>query len=436
MKTWVRKTLSVGVLAAGALLFTSGVAHADDVDQRTWDNNGIGNGIQAAVPVNLGANVIGNAIGVAGEGNAAGSGGNWFESARSHKQTSTDNNGVLNGAQVLVPVQTGINVTGNAISALGEANAAGQSGNSFGGGKHHRESAQLESKDRDRDRDRRGGNGPTQASWDNNGILNGLQVYIPIDLGANVCGNAVGILGEANAQSVCGNSFGGDRRRESGRSDDIRQISTDNNGIANGAQIAAPINTLINLSGNAISVAGESNAAAASRNTEKGGDDIQQVSTDNNGILNGAQVAVPVDLGLNLCGNSLGVLGEANAAANCGNDFGGDRDRDRDRGNGGNNGGHHGGHHGGNNNGGDNGHDDDDRDYAGDNGNDDDDNGGNNGGADDDDKPYGGGDSARPMQKSAKSATEASPVAGLTDGLTKNNSVGGLGGLEILNALR
>src|SRR3954464_5613307 len=75
MKTWVRKTLSVGILAAGALLLAPGAAHAD-VHQDTWDNNGIANGTQIVAPISVPVNLVGNAIGVAGEANAAGLGWN------------------------------------------------------------------------------------------------------------------------------------------------------------------------------------------------------------------------------------------------------------------------------------------------------------------------------------------------------------------------
>src|SRR4029453_6205396 len=78
MKTWVRKTLSVGVLAAGALLFAPGAAHAG-VSQDTSENNGALNGTQLSAPVNIPVNFVGNAIGVAGEANAAGAGSNWTE---------------------------------------------------------------------------------------------------------------------------------------------------------------------------------------------------------------------------------------------------------------------------------------------------------------------------------------------------------------------
>src|SRR4051812_1889480 len=121
MKTWVRKTLSVGVLAAGALLVASTAAQAD-VDQNSWDNNGVANGIQVVSGLSVPVNFVGNAIGVAGEANAAGSGVNWTEGHRNVTQNTKDNNGVLNGLQAYAPVWVPVNAVGNSVAVLGEAN--------------------------------------------------------------------------------------------------------------------------------------------------------------------------------------------------------------------------------------------------------------------------------------------------------------------------
>jgi hypothetical protein len=373
MKTWVRKTLSVGVLAAGALLLAPGAAQAD-ITQNTSDNNGILNGTQIAVPVAVPLNIVGNAIGVAGEANAAGAGANWLESGTGTEQTSSDNNGIGNGTQAYLPIWAPVNVVGNAVGVLGEANAAGAGVNGT------TESARTES-----------GHGGDQTSSDNNGVLNGTQIYSPIDIPINLCGNALSLLGEANAQAACTNGTG--NHTESGS-----QTSSDNNGIANGTQVYAPISLPVNLAGNSVGVLGEGNAAAAASNESGHGDTVKQTTSDNNGILNGTQIAAPIDLPVNVCGNALGILGEANAAASCSN--GGQDGPD---------------------NGGDNGGEEP---YEpSEPGEDVDPDGGNQGG------DYGD----APREAGAKSATEASPVSGLTDSL---GGVSDLGGLGLLNTLR
>jgi hypothetical protein len=383
MKTWVRKTLSVGVLAAGALLFTSGAAHAG-VSQDSSDNNGILNGTQLVAPVSVPLNVVGNAIGVAGEANAAGAGSNWTEGYWGGvSQSSSDNNGIANGTQAYLPISIPVNVVGNAVGVLGEANAAGV-GTNGGHMKGKKESARTESSKK--------GSGVWQNSSDNNGILNGTQIFAPIDVPINICGNSLALLGEANSAAMCSNGGGW-------WTEGVSQDSSDNNGIANGTQVYAPISTPLNIAGNAIGVAGEANAAGVAHN-ESGvaGKGIKQDSSDNNGILNGTQIAAPVHIPVNVCGNALSILGEANAAANCSNGGGVKGDHDGDAG--------------------DNGDDD----YV---------------------KPDGGtkygshtkSNGGRTVHGKSAAATEASPVAGLTQGLTNAGGMN-VGGLNLLDTLR
>jgi hypothetical protein len=399
MKTWVRKTLSVGVLAAGALLFAPGAAQAD-VSQNSTGNIGIGNGTQVFAPVAVPLNVVGNAIGVAGEANAAGSGINWVESGKGGKgkgpkvnQNSSGNYGILNGTQVFLPVTVPVNVVGNAAAVLGVANASGAGVNKVESGKHN------------------GGNKVDQNSSGNVGVLNGTQVYAPVNVPINLCGNALSILGLANAQAACVNGIGGKHHAESGW---VNQNSSGNYGIGNGTQVYAPITVPLNVAGNSIGVAGEANSAAVAANESgKGGPKVNQNSTGNVGILNGTQVAAPITIPVNVCGNAVAVLGAANASAACFNGVGGTK------------GGHHG-HHDDDDNGGNNGGDGD---YDGDGGDDDGEYEGDGGHQDDDyygDKP----------RKHAKSdgATETAGVQGLTQNLS---NAGGLnvGGLNVMDTL-
>jgi hypothetical protein len=429
MKTWVRKTLSVGVLAAGALLFAPGAAQAD-VSQDTSGNVGILNGTQVFAPIAVPLNVVGNSIGVAGEANSAGSGINFVESGkkgdrdwkrgrgRHVSQDSSGNFGIANGTQAYLPVSVPVNVVGNSAAILGLANATGA-------GVNHVESGTKGDRD---GRGRGGRGGVDQDSSGNFGVLNGTQVYAPVDVPINLCGNALSILGLAQSQAACVNGDSRGHRRES-----TTQDTSGNYGIANGTQVYAPISAPLNIAGNSIGVAGEANSAAVAKNESARGHDFSQDSSGNVGILNGTQLAAPISIPINVCGNSLAVLGLANSAAACGNDVDADGGRGHGhKGNGGDNG--HG--HGHNGNGGDNGDNDGDYgddDVAGDNGSDDDkpygnddDVAGDNGAKDDDDASYG--------KPARKSATEAGGVDGLTQNLS---NAGGLnvGGLNVLDTL-
>jgi hypothetical protein len=401
MKTWVRKTLSVGVLAAGALLLAPGAAHAD-VSQNTSNNVGFLNGTQVFAPVAVPLNMVGNADALLGHSNAAGSGINWVETGKRGKvkQHSWNNVGAINGTQAYLPVIVPVNVAGNADSFFfGHANAAGSGVNKVEGGKVEGGKAEGTKVDQD--------------TSNNVGFLNGTQIYAPYDRPINICGNALSILGLSNAQASCLN--GGKRHAEGNR---VSQNSSNNVGVLNGTQIYAPYSAPMNIAGNSIGVAGEANAAAAASNESGRGGDFSQDSSNNVGVLNGTQIAAPITIPVNICGNALAVLGHANASAACANSVGG-----------------HGGHHGdhGDHDGNDGDHGDDDGDYEGDHGDDDGEYEG-DGGSQGDDGYYG--DQAR--ETHAKKSAAAKETGGV-DGLTQNlSNAGGLnvGGLDVLDSLK
>jgi hypothetical protein len=466
MKTWVRKTLSVGVLAAGALLFAPGAAHAD-AHQSNGDNNGILNGTQLVTGVQVPVNIVGNSVGILGEANSFGTGVNRVEGTHVG-QFNGDNNGIANGTQAYLPISVPLNIAGNSVAVAGEADSAAAAANDV----HSRRAESAHTTEGGW-----GGNGGGQFNRDNNGILNGTQIYAPISVPINACGNSIALLGGAYSQALCGNDvFGGTRvhriRRESGKvTESAWQSNGDNNGILNGTQLYAPISLPVNLSGNSVAALGSASSHAVSGNrieSAQGGWGDQS-NGDNNGILNGTQIAAPISIPINACGNSLGILGGASSAAACGNDvFGGDDvwiDGHGRRHHGGHDGhdghgvlggdnGHKGGHKG--QNAGDNGNKGDDNgQYAGDNGTkpatsgygDDngtepatsgygDDNGtepataGYQGNKDDNSK-YGDKDT-----RGKSKSTEASPVSSLTDTVGGMGDSSGLGGLGLLNTLR
>jgi small secreted domain DUF320 len=472
MKTWVRKTLSVGVLAAGALLFApGGAAHADS-RQVTGANNGILNGTQIAVPVRVPVNIVGNSLGILGVADSRGVGINQTESSHGGQVTGA-NNGILNGTQAYLPVSVPVNIAGNSAAVLGAAHSSAVAVNG-----RRTESA------RTTEGFFPGGDG--QFTGANNGFLNGTQIYAPIDVPINVCGNSLAILGGAYSQALCANNVSvrkGSFKKESGHAaGGAWQVTGANNGIANGTQLLAPISLPVNLSGNAVGVLGAANSRAVSVNesAQGGPGGFGQVTGANNGFLNGTQVAVPISVPINVCGNSLGILGAANASAACVNGadlggnggfggfggFGGDFGDD-DWGWDGDHGHGHGGHghgHNDNDNDGVNGTDDDDDDYLGDNGVDDDDQPATHDGygqgqepatndgygqgeepaaQDDTDDTYAGNqDAATGSGSDSKGGrgkgkkAEASPVAGLTEAVSGVSDTSGLAGLGLLNTLR
>jgi hypothetical protein len=277
MKTWVRKTLSVGVLAAGALLVAPTAAQAE-IGMVSWDNDGIANGTQVAVPVQVPVNVCGVGVGAAvglGFGQALCS----------------------NGA--VHDVNVGDDDNGGSQYWAADHKAAKKAK------KAKYESTRTE--------------GAFLGSFDNDGIANGTQVYAPIQVPVNVCGVGVGALVGLGAGSAeCSNGAAHDVNvEESGRTEGAWMLTGDNDGILNGTQVYAPIQVPINACGIGIGVLGLgfgaaecSNGAAHDVNIEESArtEGLGMVSGDNDGILNGTQIALPIQVPVNACGIGVGAL--------------------------------------------------------------------------------------------------------------------------------
>src|SRR6185312_10563556 len=118
------------------------------------------------------------------------------------------NFGLLNGTQTYLPITVPVNVVGNAAAIGGFAGAQGAGVN------------RTESTNRRADRH---WDSPTQVTGSNFGVGNGTQLYAPVDVPINVCGNSLAILGFAQSSAVCANDTSGHRghrgfgRNESGR---------------------------------------------------------------------------------------------------------------------------------------------------------------------------------------------------------------------------
>ena len=265
-KTWARRTAQTGAIAAGLLLFAGGTASA--ADMTTVGNNGIANGNQVQAPIQIPINFCGNAIGVLGVAGAGCDGGSSASnSGMSTDMTSAGNQGIGNGNQVNAPIQIPVNICGNAIAVLGAAGAGCDGGASADISKsgHHgytAEAAQVEE-------------------------LAGLP---GTDIVTQLAGQTAGQLP------------GGDV--VSGLTDQLDGVAS--TGIANNAS-AAPTTPA-----DAMAMA-EKPATAEPEAMTEGGTDLMSIA--NNGILNGTQLNIPVQIPVDISGNAIGVLGVAGAGS-------------------------------------------------------------------------------------------------------------------------
>ncbi|WP_436525044.1 hypothetical protein [Actinoplanes sp. HUAS TT8] len=310
-KTWVRKTLSVGIMAAGALLMAPAAAQAGGhghgsfapvgqggITQVSSTNLGALNGTQFAAPVVAPLNMNGNALALGGISSATGGGVNRVEGSQARRggngigQQSGGNVGFLNGTQIAVPVTVPINQNGNADSLFGVSSARGTGVN------HVTEGAQATGGG--------WGNGIGQQSGGNVGFLNGTQIAVPVTIPINQCGNADSLFGVSSARATCGNFIGG--------SGFGRSFVQGGHGAQGGHGVQ----------GGQGGVGGWNNGVVQGGNRVGGWDNgINQTSYGNIGFLNGSQFAAPIVAPINACGNSLGsLLGSAQSSAICVNRIG------------------------------------------------------------------------------------------------------------------
>ncbi|WUH99993.1 chaplin [Spirillospora sp. NBC_00431] len=198
---------------------------------------------------------------------------------------TTDGTGsVLGGNQVSAPVSAPVDVSGNGASLLGTSYAISQ-----GGAKVH---------------ERGEGGGRTTSGV--GGVASGNQVDAPVSAPVNVCGNAVGVLGHADA-----GCDGGAKVKDGGTSG---QVTDGTGGVIAGNQVNAPISVPVNVCGNAVAVVGAAMAGCDGGSLVKNGGDTGsgQETSGLFGVVSGNQATLPVSAPVDVCGNAVG-----NATAFC-----------------------------------------------------------------------------------------------------------------------
>ena len=272
-KTWVRKTLSIGVLAAGALLLGPAAAAQadgwnDGIAQQSVGNFGVANGNQFAFPINMPVNECGNSTALGGISyaaaactNAIGVDGRKSIVTKVRKSESFDSAKGFDSSKNLL----GNNLLGNAAHQLAHGSPAGHKPSfghvspDFGHGKQFNH---------------------VSPSW---GHIAPSFGHVSPGLGQGMPSSGVDFGGH-NGHN--GQSVGGDW-------DDIKQTSVGNFGYLNGNQVAAPINMPINVCGNSLSLLGASYSQASCSNViggkvkhvkpVKGHDNDGDVAGDNDG---------------------------------------------------------------------------------------------------------------------------------------------------------
>ncbi|HIW63886.1 MAG TPA: chaplin [Candidatus Stackebrandtia excrementipullorum] len=270
-KTWARRTVQTGAIAAGLLLFAGGTASA--ADMTTAGNNGIANGNQVQAPIQVPINFCGNSIAVLGVAGAGCDGGAVASNTgMSTDMTSVGNQGIGNGNQVHAPIQVPINICGNAIAILGAAGAGcdgGAAADISPSGHHHHtktESAPVEEIGA-----LPGTDAVTQLAGQATGqlpggdVVGGLTNQLPLDgiASTGVANNSSVPTTPADAMAMADQSGADAAQPEAMTEHGTDLMSIANNGILNGTQLNIPVQVPVDVSGNAIAIAGVSGAGSS-----------------------------------------------------------------------------------------------------------------------------------------------------------------------------
>jgi hypothetical protein len=265
MNTWARKSFKVGVLAAGGLLFAGTAANAATIN--SIGNSGFLTGNQVNATVQAPIDVCGNGVGVLGFGAGGCQGGSWATLGDDNTTlNSIGNTGLGVGNQVNATVQAPIDVCGNGVGVAGVGVAGcqggswatiggGNGGGSNGGGYNYTSTSTSKAKSHAKKNTSHVTESTTLTSVGNNGAGVGNQANAVVQIPIDVCGNAVGVLGAAQASCQGGASAtdngGGNTNLTSGF----------NAGFLTGNQANALVQIPINVCGNAVGVLGGASAS-------------------------------------------------------------------------------------------------------------------------------------------------------------------------------
>ncbi|MFD0538320.1 chaplin family protein [Actinomadura luteofluorescens] len=197
---------------------------------------------------------------------------------------TTGSGGVLSGNQVNAPISAPVDVSGNGAALVGGSRAVSRGG------------AKVD----------QGGSGGGQRTSGKRGVASGNQVNAPISVPVNACGNAVAVVG--GAQAGC---EGGAKVKGSGNGG---QTTDGTDGVLAGNQVKAPVSAPVNVCGNAVAVVGGALAGCDGGSQVKNGGNTgsKQQTSGVRAVGSGNQADVPISVPVDVCGNAVG-----NAVAAC-----------------------------------------------------------------------------------------------------------------------
>lgn len=206
--------------------------------------------------------------------------------------------GILSGSQIEAPISIPVTVVDNAISLLGSSSVEGSSAAEPAPAAEQTPGAESATTD------------------GSNGIGSGSQALVEVTVPVTVAGNSIAVLGESTVDGGAPAAPGATGGAGTGQAGAAQAATDGSDSVLGGTQVVAPVTAPVTVSGNAISLLGESSVSDAGDAAPAGGASPPVPLTSGlGGVLSGSQVAAPISIPLTVGGNAIAVLGESTVAA-------------------------------------------------------------------------------------------------------------------------
>jgi LPXTG-motif cell wall-anchored protein len=306
MKKLIVRSLYFGLFVGGLTLL--GATAANAADNQTTGEDGLLSGTQIGAVLDLPVDLAGNAISVLGDAASTDSSVTAAEpaapaepappessGAASSGADTSGEGGIGSGSQAIVEVDVPIDVSGNAISVVGDSTSE----DSAAAPVENATPAEGVAADE----------GPAATTSGEDAVLGGTQGIVSVDVPVTVGGNAVSVLGDSSSSGSTVSGPTADAPTGDGSA-----VTNGADEIAGGSQLLPDLFAPITAGGNAIAVAGDATSSGSSVTGGSASDDsgapATTTTTGEDGIAGGTQILPVLNLPVTVGGNAVCVVGD------------------------------------------------------------------------------------------------------------------------------
>lgn len=297
MNSFAKRALLGTLVAGGITLLSATVANAAE----TTGEDGLLSGTQALIQIAVPVDITGNGISILGDSTASAAPAAPAapaEAAPAPAPVTSGADGIGSGTQALISVDVPVTVTGNSIAVIGDTEATPAAPAPAAPAPAASAAAPAAA--------------PVTSGED--GIVGGTQVLPVVNIPVTISDNAVSVLGDSSAESSAAPA--GPAPTTPAATPAEGAVTSGEDGILGGTQLAPVVSLPITAGGNAVSVLGDSTVSGQSAATPAGAAPagVVPVTSGIDGILGGTQIAPVVSLPITLGGNAVSVIGDSTTA--------------------------------------------------------------------------------------------------------------------------